>query len=177
MIFSLGERRLKTESDNYFIAPTASVIGNVELGDEASIWFNTTLRGDMDLIRIGRNSNIQDGSVLHVSHKEPCIVGDNVTVGHMVMLHSVHIGNNSLVGNGAIVLDRARIGRNVIVAANALIAPDKEIPDGVVVMGAPAKIVREVTEKDLALIEMSWRAYVANARDFRANLRREDSTG
>ncbi len=174
MIFSLGERRLKTESDNYFIAPTASVIGNVELGDEASVWFGAVLRGDKDVIRIGRNTNIQDGSVLHVSRNEPCILGNNVTVGHMVMLHSVHIGDDSLIGNGAIVLDRARIGRNVIVAANSLIPPDKEIPDGVVVMGAPAKILREVTQKDLQLIEMSWRVYVDNARDFRANLRRED---
>lgn len=174
MIFSLGERRLRTESDNYFIAPTASVIGNVELGDEASIWFGTTLRGDMDVIRIGRNTNVQDGCVLHVSHNEPCILGNNVTVGHMAMLHSVHIADNSLIGNGAMLLDRVRIGKNVIVAANSLIAPDKEIPDGVVVMGAPAKIVREVTERDLTLIEMSWRAYVANARDFRANLRQED---
>lgn len=174
MIFSLGERRLKTASARHFIAPSASVIGSVELGDEASIWFGATLRADMDVIRIGSNSNIQDGSVLHVSPNEPCIIGDNVTVGHMCMLHSVHIGDDSLIGNGAIVLDRAKVGRNVIVAANSLIAPDKEIPDGVVVMGAPAKIVREVTEKDLDLIRMSWQVYVENARNFRANLKRED---
>ncbi len=175
MIFSLGDRRLKTHSDDYFIAPSASVIGSVELGHDTGIWFNATLRGDMDWIRIGNNSNIQDGSVLHVSVDEPCHLGNNVTVGHMCMLHSCFIGDDSLVGNGAIILDRARIGKNVIVAANAMIPPDKEIPDGVVVMGAPAKVVREVTDKDIALIEMSWKVYVENARRFRADLKREDS--
>lgn len=174
MIFSLGERRLRTAGDNHFIAPSASLIGAVELGDWASIWFGTVCRADHDVIRIGANTNVQDGSVLHVSENEPCILGDNVTIGHMVMLHSVLVGDNSLIGNGAIVLDRTRIGRNVIIAANTLIPPDKEIPDGVVVMGAPYKIVREVTEKDLWLIDMSWRHYVDNARRFRRDLRRED---
>lgn len=173
MIFSLGDRKLTHKTANYFVAPSASVVGSVELGDEASIWFGTTLRADYDLIRIGDNTNVQDGSVLHVSDNEPCILGNNVTVGHMVMLHSVLIGDNSLIGNGAIVLDRAQIGKNVIIAANSLIPPDKVIPDGVVVMGAPGKIVREVTEKDLELIEMAWRVYVENARRFRRDLVRE----
>lgn len=174
MIFSLGERHLRTHSDDYFIAPSASVIGSVELGRETGIWFGTTLRGDMDWIRIGDNTNIQDGSVLHVSKDEPCELGNKVTVGHMCMLHSCFIGDESLIGNGAIVLDRARIGKNVIVAANSMVAPDKEIPDGVVVMGSPAKVVREVTEKDLWLIDMSWKVYVQNARRFRTELKRED---
>jgi carbonic anhydrase/acetyltransferase-like protein (isoleucine patch superfamily) len=174
MIFSLGERRLKAAGDDYFVAPTASVIGSVELGHEASVWFGAVLRADHDVIRLGDNTNVQDGSVLHVSANEPCILGNNVTIGHMVMLHSVHIGDNSLVGNGAIMLDRAKIGKNVIVAANALIPPDKEYPDGVVLMGAPAKVVREVTEKDLWLIDMSWRVYVENTRKFRTDLKRED---
>lgn len=174
MIFSLGERRLKAAADDYFVAPTASVIGSVELGHEASVWFGAVLRGDNDFIRIGDNTNIQDGSVLHVGFNEPCILGNNVTIGHMAMLHSVTIGDNSLVGNGAILLDRAKIGNNVIVAANALIPPDKEYPDGVVLMGAPAKVIREVTEKDLWLIDMSWRVYVENTRKFRAELKRED---
>ncbi|RMF12131.1 MAG: gamma carbonic anhydrase family protein [Alphaproteobacteria bacterium] len=174
MIFSLGDRRLKVHGDDYFVAPSASVIGSVELGHDTGIWFGATLRGDMDWIRVGDNSNIQDGSVVHVSEKEPCVIGKNVTVGHMCMLHSCFIGDNSLVGNGAIILDRARIGQNVIVAANSMVAPDKEIPDGVVVMGSPAKIVREVTEKDLWLIDMSWKVYVENARRFRSELKRED---
>src|SRR5690606_14171093 len=160
--------------DDYFVAPTASVIGSVELGHEASVWFGAVLRADHDVIRLGDNTNVQDGSVLHVSANEPCILGNNVTIGHMVMLHSVHIGDNLLVGNGAIMLDRAKIGKNVIVAANALIPPDKEYPDGVVLMGAPAKVVREVTEKDLWLIDMSWRVYVENTRKFRTDLKRED---
>lgn len=173
MIFSLGERRLKTDTGNHFIAPTASVIGSVELGDWASVWFGTIFRADHDVIRIGANTNVQDGCVLHVSENEPCILGDNVTVGHMVMLHSAIVGDNSLIGNGAIVLDRARIGKNVIIAANTLIPPDKEIPDGVVVMGAPYKIVREVTDKDLWLIDMSWKHYVENAQRFVRDLRQE----
>lgn len=173
MIFSLGDQRLSAKGDNYFVAPTASVVGAVELGHEASVWFGAVLRADNDFIRIGDNTNIQDGSVLHVGFNEPCILGNNVTVGHMTMLHSVTIGDDSLIGNGAIVLDRAKIGKNVIVAANALIPPDKEIPDGVVVMGAPAKVIREVTDKDLWLIDMSWRVYVENARKFRRELKVE----
>lgn len=174
MIFSLGERRLETKDDDYFIAPTANVIGSVELGSNTGIWFGATLRADMDVIRIGDDSNVQDGSVLHVADNEPCVLGNKVTVGHMAMLHSCFIGDESLIGNGAQVLDRARIGKNVIVAANSMVTPDKEIPDGVVVMGSPAKVVREVTEKDLWLIDMSWKVYVENARRFRQDLKRED---
>ncbi len=173
MIFSLGERRLKTATTNHFIAPTASVIGSVELGDWASVWFGTVCRGDHDVIRIGHHTNVQDSCVLHVSENEPCILGNQVTIGHMVMLHSVSIGDNSLVGNGAILLDRVTLGKNVIVAANTLIPPDKVIPDGVVVMGSPYKIVREVSEKDLWLIDMSWRHYVDNAKRFTTDLKLE----
>ena len=173
MIFSLGERRLKTDTDQHFIAPSASLVGSVELGDWASVWFGTVMRADHDVIRIGARTNVQDGCVLHVGDNEPCILGDQVTVGHMVMLHSAHVGDNSLIGNGAILLDNARIGKNVIIAANTLIPPGKEIPDGVVVMGAPYKIVREVTDRDLALIDMSWRHYVENAQRFCRDLQQQ----
>lgn len=173
MIFSLGERRLETDGDDFFVAPTAAVIGSVRLKKGASIWFGTTLRADHDVIELGENTNVQDGGVVHVDLHAPTILGDRVTVGHMVMLHSCFVGNDSLIGNGAIILDRAKIGKNVIVAANSLVPPGKEIPDGVVVMGAPAKIIRDVTEKDLALIRFSWEHYVGNALRFRKDLKVE----
>lgn len=173
MIYSLGERRLETAGDDFYIAPTAAVIGSVRLKAGASVWFGATLRGDQDWIEIGENTNVQDGTVIHIEPNLPAILGDRVTIGHIVLLHSCHIGSDTLIGNGAIILDRAKIGRNVIVAANSLVPPDKEIPDGVVVMGAPAKIVREVTQKDLDLIQLSWAHYVENARRFRRELQAE----
>jgi carbonic anhydrase/acetyltransferase-like protein (isoleucine patch superfamily) len=173
MIYSLGERRLTAVGDDYFVAPTAAVIGSVSLKKGASVWFGATLRGDHDLIEIGENTNIQDGTVIHSDKNSPAIIGDRVTIGHMVLLHSCHVGSDTLIGNGAIVLDRAKIGRNVIIAANTLIPPDKEIPDGVLVMGSPGKIMREVTAKDLALIEMSWHHYVENAARFKRDLKAE----
>lgn len=173
MIFSLGERRLETEGDDFFVAPTAAVIGSVRLKAGASVWFGTTLRADHHAIELGENTNVQDGCVIHVDQDSSTILGDRVTVGHMVMLHSCVVGNDSLIGNGAIILDRAKIGKNVIVAANSLVPPGKEIPDGVVVMGVPAKIIREVTEKDLELIRFSWEHYVSNARRFRKDLKVE----
>ncbi len=174
MIFSLEDRKLETDGDDYFIAPTAAIIGSVRLRKNASVWFGCTLRADHDLIELGENTNVQDGCVIHVEPDSPAILGNRVTVGHMVMLHSCHVGDDSLIGNGAMVLDRARIGKNVIIAANTLIPPDKVIPDGVVVMGSPGKIVREATAKDLELIQFSWKHYVGNARRFRENLVQED---
>lgn len=173
MIFSLGDRRLKTAGDDYFIAETSSVIGSVEMGEWASVWFGCVLRGDDELIRLGARTNVQDGSVLHVAEGEPCLLGDQVTVGHMCMLHSVTIGDNSLIGNGAMLLDNVRVGKNVVIAANSLIPPGKVIPDGVVVMGSPYRIVRDVTDKDFRLIEVGWRHYVENAKRFRRDLVRE----
>ena len=164
-IHALGERHLITANDDFYIAPGAQVIGSVVLGAGASLWFNCVVRADDERIEIGAGSNVQDGTVIHADAGAPTVIGRDATVGHMVMLHSCSIGDESLIGNGAIVLDRARIGRHCIVAAGALVPPDRETPDGSVVMGAPAKLVRATTAEDLALI-------VQAAAHYRARMRR-----
>jgi carbonic anhydrase/acetyltransferase-like protein (isoleucine patch superfamily) len=169
-IYTLGDRRLVTAGDDFYIAPGAQVIGSVILGAGASLWFNCVLRADDERIEIGAGSNIQDGSVVHCDAGAPTIVGRDVTVGHMVMLHSCVIDDETLIGNGAIVLDRARIGRHCIIAAGALVTPDREIPDDSVVMGAPAKIVRQVGAQDLAMIAQGAAHYQARQKLYRAQL-------
>lgn len=169
-IYSLGERRLVTAGDDYYIAPGAQVIGSVVLGAGASLWFNCVLRADDERIEIGAGSNVQDGSVIHADSGDPTVVGEEVTIGHMVLLHSCVIGARSLIGNGAIVLDRARIGSHCIVAAGALVPPDREIPDGSVVMGSPAKIVRSATSEDLARIAQGAAHYRARMLRYRQQL-------
>ena len=124
-IYTLGERHLTTAGDDFYIAPGAQVIGSVVLGAGASLWFNCVLRADDERIDIGSGSNVQDGSVIHADAGSPTLVGREVSVGHMVMLHSCVIGDESLIGNGAIVLDRARIGRHCIIAAGSLVPPDR----------------------------------------------------
>jgi carbonic anhydrase/acetyltransferase-like protein (isoleucine patch superfamily) len=166
-IYTLGERRLTTAGDDFYIAPGAQVIGSVLLGAGASLWFNCVLRADDERIEIGSGSNVQDGSVIHADPGSPTLIGRDVTVGHMVMLHSCVIGDESLIGNCAIVLDRARIGRHCIVAAGSLVPPDRAVPDGSVVMGAPAKIVRQVNAEDLALIAQAAVHYRARMRSYR----------
>jgi carbonic anhydrase/acetyltransferase-like protein (isoleucine patch superfamily) len=170
-IHSIGERRLVTASDDYYIAPGAQVIGSVILGAGASVWFNAVLRADDERIEIGAGTNIQDGSVVHCDTGEPTILGREITVGHMVMLHSCIIGDDTLIGNGAIVLDRARIGQRCIIAAGALVTPDREVPDGSVMMGSPAKVVRQVTAQDLAMIARGAAHYRARQKLYRAQLR------
>jgi len=170
-IHSLGERRLVTAGQDYYIAPGAQVIGSVRLGAGASLWFNCVVRADDELIEIGAGSNVQDGCVLHADAGEPLNIGRDCTIGHLVMLHSCHIGDESLIGNGAIVLDRARIGRQCIVAAGALVPPDREIADGSVVMGAPAKLVRAYSAEDLVMIRAAAGHYRARCERYRALLR------
>jgi carbonic anhydrase/acetyltransferase-like protein (isoleucine patch superfamily) len=170
-IYTLGERRLTTAGDDFYIAPGAQVIGSVVLGAGASLWFNCVLRADDERIEIGSGSNVQDGSVIHADPGCPTLVGREVSVGHMVMLHSCVIGDESLIGNGAIVLDRARIGRHCIIAAGALVPPDREIPDGSVVMGTPAKLVRQASERDLAMIAQAAAHYRARIQSYRELLR------
>jgi carbonic anhydrase/acetyltransferase-like protein (isoleucine patch superfamily) len=172
-IYTLSERRLVTAGDDFYIAPGAQIIGSVSLGAGASVWFNSVLRADDERIEVGAGTNIQDGCVVHCDIGAPTILGREVTVGHMVMLHSCLIGDETLIGNGAIVLDRARIGRCCVVAAGALVTPDKEFPDGSVVMGSPAKIVRQVTTQDLAMIAEGAAHYRARQKLYRTQLRRE----
>jgi carbonic anhydrase/acetyltransferase-like protein (isoleucine patch superfamily) len=173
MRYSLGDRRIVTKGD-HFIADSASVIGSVVLEHNASIWFNAVVRGDCDLITIGENSNVQDGSVLHADVGVPLTIGRNVTVGHKVMLHGCSIGDNSLIGINAVVLNGARIGRYCIIGANALVPEGREIPDFSVVMGSPGKVVKEVSEAQRAMLEMSALHYVENFKRYLRELKRDE---
>lgn len=168
-IYTLGEKTPQF-GDNVWIAPNASIIGDVRLGAHASIWWNATLRGDNDPIHIGNNTNIQDGSVLHTDEGVPMHIGDNVTVGHLVMLHGCTIGDGSLIGIGSVILNRAVIGKHSIVGANTLIPEGKVFPDGVLIVGTPGKIVRELSKDEVERLQKSAAHYVANAARYRDTL-------
>ena len=155
-----------------WVADSAQVMGAVELAEDVSIWFGTVIRGDTEHIRIGRGSNIQDGSVLHADIGKPLTVGEGVTVGHQVMLHGCTIGDGSLVGIGSVVLNGARIGRNCLVGARSLVTEGKEFPEGSMVMGSPAKVVRPLTPEEIEGLHRSAQAYVKNANRFRSGLRK-----
>ncbi len=170
MIFSLGDRLVEFTSDNYFIAPNATVIGSVIIGDNVSIWFNAVLRGDNDVITIGDDSNIQDGAVVHVDPGKPAKIGRGVTVGHKAVIHGCTIGDNTLIGINAVILNNAQIGNNCIIGANALIPEGKVIPDGSLVVGAPGRVVRQLDEAQIAQLRRSSAGYVENGRRFREGL-------
>jgi len=148
------------------------VMGNVALADDASVWFGAVLRGDTETIRIGRRSNIQDMSVLHADVGMPLTVGEDVTVGHQVMLHGCTIGDGSLIGIGAVVLNGAIIGKGCLVGAGSLVTEGKEFPDGSMILGSPAKVVRQLTPEQMEGLRMSAQHYVGNARRFGAGLKK-----
>jgi len=165
MFYDLGNKKVNNLGKNWS-APNASIIGNVTLEKNTSIWFNATLRGDVENIYVGEGSNIQDGSVLHTDPGYPLKIGKNVTIGHLVMLHGCTIENNSLIGIGAVILNGAKIGKNCIIGANALVTENKEIPDNSLVIGSPGKIVRQVSEDEAKLItenaihyQENWKKY------------------
>src|SRR5574343_1896183 len=168
-LFKLGAKTPQI-GDNAWVAPNASVIGDVRLGKNASLWWNATLRGDNDPIHIGANTNIQDGSVLHTDEGVPMHIGANVTVGHLVMLHGCTVGDGSLIGIGSVILNRAVIGKNCIVGANTLIPEGKVFPDRVLIVGSPGKVVRELSDQDVANLQKSAEHYVANAARYRDKL-------
>ena len=169
--FRLGDKAPAVPADGeYWIAPTATVVGNVILKKNASIWFGAVLRGDNDPITIGENSNIQDNSVLHTDVGMPLTIGANVTVGHMVMLHGCTIGDGSLIGIGSIILNGAKIGKNCIIGASSLITEGKEIPDNSMVMGSPGKVVRTLSEAQAAGVAVGALHYVENWKRFKAGL-------
>ena len=170
MLYQLDDVRVRAEGD-YFVADNAVVLGNVLLKAGASVWFNAVLRGDAELITVGEGSNVQDGSVLHTDPGFPLVIGSNVTIGHKVMLHGCQIGDNSLIGINAVVLNGAKIGRNCLIGANALITEGKEIPDNSMVMGSPGKVVRELSDAQVAGLTMSAKHYVQNGRRFAAGLK------
>ena len=171
-IYSLGERQPVLGPDAW-VAPNATVIGDVRLGDNASIWWNAVVRGDNDTITIGANSNIQDGSVLHVDAGVPLTIGANVTVGHLVMLHGCSIGEESLIGIKSVILNKAVIGRHCIIGANSLIPEGKVIPDRSLVIGSPGKVVRQLSDEEVARLLLAAQGYVDNARRYRAELKQE----
>ena len=174
-VYSLGAASPSLPADGeYWIAPSASVMGNVLLRKNSSVWWGAIVRGDNDPIEIGENSNVQDGSVLHTDVGSPLTIGANVTIGHMVMLHGCTIGDGSLVGIGAIVLNGAKIGKNCLIGAGALITEGKEIPDNSMVMGAPGKVVREIGEAHGLILQASALHYVENWKRYRAELSRVD---
>ncbi|RIJ14960.1 gamma carbonic anhydrase family protein [Henriciella mobilis] len=166
-----GVKPVTPESGNFWVADNATVLGRVILKENASVWFNCVLRGDNDPIEIGENSNIQDSCVLHTDHGVPLTIGKDVTVGHMVMLHGCTIADETLIGIGSTILNGARIGRNCIIGAHSLIPEGKEIPDNSLVMGAPGKVVKQLTPEQVALIKASAQGYVANWKRFKAGLK------
>ena len=159
-------------ADTAWVADSAQVMGNVELAEDSSIWFGAVVRGDTEVIRIGRGSNIQDCSVLHADIGMPLTIGENVTVGHQVMLHGCTIGDGSLIGIGAVVLNGAKIGKGCIVGAGALVTEGKEFPDGSMIIGSPAKAIRELSAAQRDALKMSAIHYIANAKRFQRGLKK-----
>ena len=169
-LYRLGDAEPKL-AGGAWVAPGAQVVGNVAMGEGASVWFNAVVRGDNEPITIGARSNIQDGSVLHSDPGSPLTIGAGVTVGHKVTLHGCVIGDNTLVGIGSIILNRAVIGQNSIVGAGSLVPEGKTFPDGVLILGSPARVVRELTPEQVAGLRRSADHYVANAQRFASDLK------
>ena len=159
-------------ADGVWVADSAQVIGNVELGEGASIWFGAILRGDNEPLRIGKGSNVQDGTVIHSDIGYPATLGENVTVGHQVMLHGCTIGDGSLIGIKAVVLNGAKIGRNCLVGAGSLVTEGKEFPDGSMIFGSPAKAVRQLTPEQIEGLQTAAADYVRNANRYKAGLKK-----
>jgi carbonic anhydrase/acetyltransferase-like protein (isoleucine patch superfamily) len=170
LIYTLGDKRIETVGDEWYVAPGASVIGQVRLGAGASIWFNCVIRADSDVISLGDRTNVQDGSIIHTDAGVPVRLEADVSVGHGAMLHGCTVGEGSLIANGAIVLDGVRIGRRCVIAAGALVPPGKVIADGSVVMGTPGKIVRQIDERDLKMMAETSEHYVHRGREYRRAL-------
>lgn len=169
-IYALGDKTPTIHPDTW-VAPDANVIGQVVLEEGASVWFCATIRADHEEIRVGRGSNVQENTVMHIDAGYPLTIGQNCTIGHKVMLHGCKIGNNSLIGMGATVLNGAKIGNNCLIGAGALITENKVIPDGSLVMGAPGKVVRELDAAAVRMLEASAQHYQANMRRFRDEMK------
>ena len=166
MIYDL-EKNVPEISADSWIAPNAIIIGKVKLEKNSSIWFNAVLRGDIEKIVIGENSNIQDGSVLHTDPGYPLTVGKGVTVGHMVMLHGCEISDDTLIGIGSTILNKAKIGKNCIIGANTLVTENKTIPDNSLVLGSPGKVIRKVTDDEIKVIRENAKHYVKNSKRYK----------
>ena len=165
------DRHVPDIAEDAYVAPNATVIGDVRLAGKASVWFGAVLRGDVERLTIGRGTNIQDNSVLHSDPGAPLVLSDMVTVGHMVTLHGCHVGECSLIGIGAIVMNHARIGARCIVGAGALITEGKEFPDGVLIIGSPARVARKLTSDELDRMAATAQRYIDRAQLYRQGLR------
>lgn len=159
------------ENGEYWVAPGAHVIGKVELGEDVGIWFNATLRGDNEVIAIGKGSNIQENTMIHTDPGYPVRIGSNCTIGHSAIIHGCTIGDNSLIGMGATVLNGAKIGNNCLVGANALVTEGKEFPDNSLIVGSPARAIRTLEAGDAARLGLSAQNYVRNWKRFRKGLK------
>lgn len=159
-------------AESAWVADSAQVMGNVTLAEDSSVWFGAVLRGDTETITVGKGSNIQDGSVLHADYGFPLTLGEHVTVGHQVMLHGCTIGDETLIGIGATVLNGAKIGKNCLVGARALITEGKEFPDGSMIFGSPAKVVRSLTPEQIEGLRRSAEHYIENAQRYRRGLKK-----
>ena len=158
--------------DSAWVADSAQVVGQVTLAEDSNIWFGVVVRGDVECISIGKGSNIQDNSVLHADKGSPLVIGENVTVGHQAMLHGCSIGDGSLIGIQAVVLNGARIGKNCLVGAGALVTEGKEFPDGCMILGSPAKAVKQLSPEHIEALKMSAQHYVDNARRYKTGLKK-----
>ncbi|CAH1388282.1 gamma carbonic anhydrase family protein [Candidatus Nitrotoga sp. M5] len=170
MLYTLSGRTPELNGQQHYIAPNASVIGSVILENNVSIWFNVVIRGDNEPIHIGANSNVQDGVVMHTDPGAPLTIGNNVTVGHMAMLHGCIIGDGSLVGIHSTILNHAVIGRNCLIGANTLITEGKVIPDNSLVVGSPGKVLRSLREEEIAALHKNAARYVENLGRYRDGL-------
>jgi carbonic anhydrase/acetyltransferase-like protein (isoleucine patch superfamily) len=166
VIATLGDRVPEFVGKNQFIAPNATIVGTVRLRANTSIWFNAVLRGDTEWIEIGDNTSVQDGCVLHADPGFPLRVGQGVTIGHKAMLHGCDIGDNTLVGIGSIVLNGAKIGRDCMIGANSLVTAGKQFPDGALIMGSPAKVIRKLKPAEIEANRKSAQLYVENGKRF-----------
>ena len=170
-IYAIDEFEPQLPQGRYFIAPDATIIGKVRLDEDASVWFGCVLRGDRDWINIGARSNVQDLTVMHTDPGSPLTVEADCTIGHGCVLHGCFIGEGSLIGMGATILNNAKIGNNCLVGANALITEGKEFPDGALIVGSPAKVVRMLDEQAFARIALSAESYARNWKRFAAGLK------
>ena len=167
MIKNLKAKEVKIH-ESCFIAETANLIGDVTIGQNSSIWYMTVLRGDGNYIKVGKHTNIQDNTVVHISTPYPTIIGDYVTIGHSAIIHACTIGNKVLIGMGSIILDGVEIGSETIIGAGSLVPPGKKIPSGVLAMGSPARVVRELTAEEKKSLMDSAEAYVQNGKEHKA---------
>ena len=169
-VYSLGERRVEVQGADWYIADSATVLGSVLIEDKASIWFNVVIRGDSDLITIGEGSNVQDSSMLHTDAGIKLTLGRSVSIGHMAMLHGCSIGECSLVGINSVILNHAVIGKHSLIGAGTLIPEGKIIPDGVLVLGTPGKVVRDLSQAEIANLQSIADGYMRRAKLYKQQL-------